>query len=132
RHHDVTDNDDDEIGGQVVGAMRREVEVADRAIVGGLQESAKQLSLAAARTAAAKAALHRAPEVTPPANSVFPGPHSRCAYRFHGLPFPDLPDFCLPRLRSFVREARRERSFSVRWDFRTSRLPSRLRLRGTI
>src|SRR5262245_423696 len=128
----MADNDDDEIGGQVVGAVRGEVEAAGRTVVGGLQESAKQFSLAAARTTAAKTALHRAPEITLLAKGGLPGPHTSCAYGLHDLPFPDLPDFCLPRLRSFFREARCERSFSARCDFRTLRQPSRLWPRGTI
>src|SRR5262245_34223271 len=101
----MADDDDDKIGGQVVGAMRGEVETASRAVVADFQESAKQLSLAAARTTAAKTALHRAPEVAFPANGGLAGPHASSAYRLHDLPFPDLPDFCLPRLRSLPRAA---------------------------
>src|SRR5689334_14801164 len=113
--------------------MRGEVEPAGRAVVGRLQEGTEQFSLAAVRAAAAKTALHRAPEVALLTDSGFAGPHGRCAaYGLHDLPFPDLPDFCLPRLRSVWREARCERSFSVRWDFRTLRPPSRLRPRGTM
>src|SRR5262245_34867480 len=112
--------------------MRGEVEAAGRTVVGGLQEGAEQFSLATARAAAAKTALHCAPEVALPANGGLAGPHTGCAYGLHDLPFPDLPDFCLPRLRSFLREARWERSFSTRWDFNALRLPSRLRPRGTI
>src|SRR6478609_2869892 len=112
--------------------MRGEVEAAGRTVVGGLQEGAEQLSLAAARTTAAKTALHRVPEVALLADGGLPGPHTRCAYRLHDLPFPDLPDFCLPRLRSLPPAARCERSFSALWDFSTSRLPSRFLPRGTI
>src|SRR5207244_1928573 len=133
RHHDVADDDDHEIGGQVVGAVWGEVETASRTMIVNLQEGAKQFSLAAARAAAAKAALHRAPDVALLADSGFAGPHGGCAsYRLHDLPLPDLPDFCLPRLRSLLREAWCGRSFSACWDFRTSRLPSRFLPRCTI
>jgi hypothetical protein len=59
----VADNDDDEIGRQVVGAMRREILPADRTMVVDLQEGAKQLALAATGAAAAQSAFQRGPHV---------------------------------------------------------------------
>ena len=70
----MTDDDDDEIGGQVVGAVRREIEPANLAVVGDLEEGAKQLALAAARTAAAEAAFQRGPDVTLFGDSGLPAP----------------------------------------------------------
>ena len=52
----MADDDDDEISGEVVGAVRREVLPANRAGVVDFQERSKELAFAAARTATAKAA----------------------------------------------------------------------------
>src|ERR1700742_4799496 len=107
----MADDDDHEIGRQIVGAVRREVEVAHRTIVVDLEEGAKQFALATTRTAAAKAALDRGPHVALLAAGGLPGPSllghglasqgSRCcAHGAHDLPFPDLllPDLPLPDL----------------------------------
>src|ERR1700722_8153845 len=98
----MADDDDDEISGQVVGAMRREVEVANRAIIVHLEECAKQLAFAAARAAAAKAALYRSPHITLFSDRGFPGPDfGGCGGGYHDLPFFDLPGF-----RTFFRGVR--------------------------
>jgi hypothetical protein len=54
---------DDEIGRQIVGAMRREIEPAHGAAIVDLQKSTEQLAFAAARTTAAKPALQGGPEI---------------------------------------------------------------------
>src|SRR4029450_5365529 len=93
------DDDDHEISGQVVGPMRRVVETADRAVVIDLQEGAKQLALAAAGAAAAKAALHCGPDVALLGVYGIPGPDwRRGAHGFHDLPLFDLPGLALPDL----------------------------------
>src|SRR5829696_8219432 len=79
--------------------MWREIEPALRAIIGSLQEGAKQLAFAAARAAATKAALHRGPEVALLGLHGVPGPDCcRSVHRFHDLPFFDLPGLALPDL----------------------------------
>src|SRR5690349_16102904 len=110
----MADDDDDKIGRQIVGAMRREIEAAGRAIVGHLQPGAKQLALAAARAAAAEAALHRGPHVALCADDgSLARPYLRSrAYRFHDfglaldLPRFTLPDFFLSGLRFLSRGLR--------------------------
>src|ERR1700744_3878307 len=75
--------------------MRREIEAAYPAIVVDLEERAEQLAFAAARTAAAKAALQRRPDVAllDQAGLACPG----FCHRLHDLPrlspFSALPDF---------------------------------------
>ena len=44
RHHHVPDHDDDEIRRKIVGALRREILTADVAVIGDLQEAAKQMT----------------------------------------------------------------------------------------
>ena len=56
RHHDVTDNENDEIGRSVVGALMMERLSAGRAMIGHLQECAKQPAAAAMRADAAQSA----------------------------------------------------------------------------
>src|SRR6185295_17534144 len=105
---------------------------ANRAIVRGLQKGAKQLAFAAARAAAAKAALHRGPEVALLAPDGIPGPDwRRGAHRFHDLPFFGLPGFGLPGLRSFLRGLRPGCAFDgVTCALEPSRPPSRFLPRG--
>src|SRR6478752_8505007 len=75
--------------------MRREIEAAGRAVAGDLEIGAEQFSLAAARTAAAKAALQRRPHVALLDETRLARPGFR--HRLHDLPrlspFPGLPDF---------------------------------------
>src|SRR3954453_7161880 len=127
RYHDMADDDDHEISGQVVGPMWRVVETADRAVVIDLQEGAKQLALAAAGAAAPKAALHRGPDVALLGLHGIPGPDwRRGAHRFHDLPFFGLPGFGLPGLRSFLRGLRPGCAFDgVACALEPSRPPSR-------
>src|SRR6202043_2477001 len=107
RYHKVADDDDHEIGRQIVGAMRREVEVADLAVVVDLEEGAKQFSLAAARAAAAEAALQRGPDVAFLDEAGFAGPYlAGGAHGFHDLPLFDLPDFFRSGFRGFSRGLR--------------------------
>ena len=54
RHHDVADDEDDEIGRRVVGAVMMQILAAGRALIGDFQERAEQLALAAIRAAAAQ------------------------------------------------------------------------------
>src|SRR6185312_5923030 len=106
------DDDDHEIGRQIVRAVRGEIEPAYPAIVVDLQERAKQLSLAAARTAAAKAALERSPHVAlfDEARLARPDFGGR-GHRFHDLLRLALPDFFFSGLRPFSRAPRSKRSF---------------------
>src|ERR1700738_4076753 len=53
----MADDDDDEIGRQIVGAVRREIEPAHGATIVDLQKSTEQLAFAAARPTAEKPAL---------------------------------------------------------------------------
>src|SRR5882757_4086598 len=111
----MADDDDHEIGGQVVGAVRRVVEATGRAMVVDLQEGAKQLAFAAARAAAAEAAFHRGPDVALRGGRGVPGPDSRRRiHRFHDLPFFGWPGFALPGLRSFLRGLRPGCGFALR------------------
>ena len=59
RHQDMTDDDDHEIGGKIVGAVVMQLLAAMRALVGDLQKGAEHAAFAAGRAAAAKAAPHR-------------------------------------------------------------------------
>src|SRR4029450_10853073 len=133
RHHDVADNDDDEIGGQVVGTVRREIQPANRTMIGHLQECAKQLALAAARTASAKSAFQRGPDVALFGQCGISGPDFRLlAHGFRDLSFEGPPLFYFPRLplaglRSFLRGLRP--GCALAWVPDVWRVPSRL-LRG--
>src|ERR1700761_1103237 len=92
----MADDDDDEIGGQVVSAVRREIEPAHRAVIVDLEIGAKQLALAAAWATAAKAALDRRPDVALLGHAGFAGPNlgGRGGDRRHA--FHDLPRFDFP------------------------------------
>src|SRR5262249_20293424 len=113
--------DDDEIGGQIVSAVRGEIEPAHRAIIGDLQIGAKQLALATARAAAAEAALHRGPKVALLADGgglAGPGVLSG-AHRFLDLLRFILPDFFLSGLRFLSCGLQPGRSFArVAWSKR--------------
>src|SRR5262249_31101262 len=75
------------------------VEPADRAVVVHLEKRAKQLALAAARAASAKAALQRSPDVALLDESRLAGPDLAAGgHGFHDLPFLDLPFLDLPFL----------------------------------
>src|SRR5882724_565548 len=128
----MADDNDHEIGRQIVGAVRREIEAAGRAIIGGLEESAKQFAFAATRAAATKTALHCGPEVALLGLHGIPGPDwRRGAHRFHDLPFFGLPGFGLPGLRSFLRGLRPGCAFDgVACALEPSRPPSRFLPRG--
>src|SRR5205085_1541 len=107
RHHDVADNDDDAIGRKIVGAVRAEIQSANRAVIGDFQESTKQFALAAARAAAAQASLQGGPQVALFGRPGFPLPDDRlAAHGFHDLPFIAFPILLLPCLRSLSRGLR--------------------------
>src|SRR5258705_7958738 len=59
----MADDDDDEIGWQIVGAVRREIEPAHGATIVDLQKGTEQLAFAAARATAAKPALQGGPKI---------------------------------------------------------------------
>jgi ribonuclease R len=123
----LPDNHDHEIGRQVVGTVRREIEPANRAMVVDLQEHAKQPAFAAPRAAAEKTALHRGPQIAFFGSSNLARPDCRRrAYRFHDLPRFDLPGFALPGLRSFLRGLRPGCALALR----SARGPSRFLPRG--
>src|SRR3954447_990245 len=95
-----------------------------------LEEGAKQFSFAAARAAAAKAALHRAPDVALFDRTGLAGPHrGGGAYRFHDWPLFGLPGFGLPGLRSFLGGLRPGCAFALGSARKPSRLPLPLRPR---
>src|SRR5436190_11264637 len=95
----MADDDDDQIGRQVVGAMRRKIQPANRTMIGHLEECAEQLALAAAGTAAAQSAFQRGPDLALFAPCGIPRPDFRLfAHGFHDLSFEGLPLFDLPRL----------------------------------
>src|ERR1043166_2722107 len=104
-------NDDHEVGRQVVGAMRAQVQSAGRTMAVDFQEGAKQFSLTATRAAAAQPALERGPHVAFFTRGGFPGPdRGRLVHGYHDLPRFDLPvlllsRFC-PDLRFFLRGLR--------------------------
>src|SRR5947209_14072904 len=82
--------------------MRAVVQPANGAMIVHFQESAKEFSFAAARTAPAQAPLERGPQVAFFACLGVPGPDfCRLVHGFHDLPFFDL--LRLPALRSFLR-----------------------------
>src|ERR1700739_3452395 len=86
----MADDDDHEIGRQIIGAMRREVEAANRTVIVDFQEGTEQLAFAAARAAAAKAALQGGPDVALPGEPSPARPGFR--HRLHDLPrLPPLP-----------------------------------------
>src|SRR4051812_9277705 len=92
------------------------------------QKSAKQFSLAAARTAPAQAPLEGRPQVAFFAGRGFPGPDfRRLVHGFHDLPFFDL--LRLPALRSFLRGLRPGCAFAV-VSRAAPELPFRRRPRG--
>jgi hypothetical protein len=45
----MADHHDDEVGGKIVGAMRREILAADLAMIGDLQEPSEQMAAPAIR-----------------------------------------------------------------------------------
>src|SRR6478752_9545876 len=126
----MADNDDHEIGRQIVGAVRGVIESAHRAVVVDLEKRAKQLALAASRAATAQAAPHCAPHVALFDRSGFAGPYCCCrVHRFHDFPLFDLPG--LPGLRCFSRGLRPGRAFeALIGAFIPSGLPSRFLPRG--
>src|ERR1700722_19688743 len=87
--------------------MRSEIQPANRAAIGNLEESAEDFAFAAARTAATESALKRRPHIALLGRRGIPAPDDLvCAHGFHDLPFFDLPDLALPGLRSFLRGLR--------------------------
>ena len=56
---DVADDEDDEIGGEIVCAVMADMLATDRAVVDGLGERTEKLAFAAMRAAAQEAAPHR-------------------------------------------------------------------------
>ncbi len=58
RHQDVADDDDHDIGGEVVGAVMVKLLATGRAVVRDLEKSAKHAAFAAVRATAKGAALH--------------------------------------------------------------------------
>src|SRR5271170_4186828 len=103
----MADDDDHEIGRQVVGTVGSEVQPAYRAVVVDFQEGAKQLALAAAWAAPTKAALERGPHVALLSRNGIsrPDPGWR-AHGCHDLPFFGLAGLLLTGLRSFLRGLR--------------------------
>jgi hypothetical protein len=59
RHHDVTDDQDHEIGRGIVGALMKIRLVTHGAFIDDLEKGTKQMAFAAIRAQAAKAAAHR-------------------------------------------------------------------------
>src|ERR1700738_5388815 len=70
----MADDDDDEIGRQIVGAVRREIEPAHGATIVDLQKSTEQLAFAAARATAEKPALQGRPKIAFFDRASFAGP----------------------------------------------------------
>src|ERR1700724_2830316 len=95
----MADDDDDEIGRQIVGAVRRENEPAHGATIVDLQKGTEQLAFAAARATAAKPALQGRPKVAFFDRAAFAGPD--LVGGAHGLH--DLALFELPWLLLFGR-----------------------------
>src|SRR6516164_8139315 len=56
RHHNVADDNDDKIGGKVVGALRRVILSANFAVIDDLQKTAEQMPAAAVRALHGEAA----------------------------------------------------------------------------
>src|ERR1700730_8032597 len=93
----MADDDDDEIGRQIVGAMRRKIEPAHGATIVDLQKSTEQLAFAAARATAAKPALQGRPEIAFFDRAGFAGPDLvGGAHGFHDLALFELPNFSDP------------------------------------
>src|SRR3569623_279229 len=101
----MSDDDDHEIGGKIVGAVVAENLSAFGTGIVGFQEGAKQFALAAGRAAAAPAAHHRSPDIAFGRSGRRRSPWERrlrhgcgrlhrCAV--HHLPRLPLPDLALP------------------------------------
>src|SRR5580704_10877051 len=88
----MADNDDDEIGRQIVGAVRREIEPTHGATIVDLQKSTEQLAFAAARATAAKPALQGGPKIAFFDRAGFAGPDLvGGAHGHHHLALFELP-----------------------------------------
>src|SRR5438270_10430867 len=113
--------------------MRAVIKPAHRAVIVHFKKSAKQFSLAAARTTAAQPAPQRRPYIAFFAGHLIPGPDlGRLIHGFHDLPFFDLPALALPGFRSFLRGLRPGLAFACA-SRGVSVLPrSRLRPRWTV
>src|SRR6202790_2723967 len=89
----MADNDDDEIGRQIVGAVRREIEPAHGATIVDLQKGTEQLAFAAARATAAKPALQGRPKIAFFDRASFAGPDLvGGAHGLHDLALFELPN----------------------------------------
>ena len=107
RHEDVAEQEDDDVGREVVGLVVVPCHAAFRAVVHGFQEAAEQLRLAAGRAFAGKRARQEVPEAPVCVFSSFNG---------HQAAFAPLRSFA-----SFFSSMSR---FSLeRWS--TKRMPSR-------
>src|ERR1700737_1356995 len=89
----MADDDDDEIGRQIIGAVRREIEPANGATIVDLQKSTEQLSFAATRAMAAKPALQGRPNIAFFDRASFAGPDLvDGAHGLHDLALVELPN----------------------------------------
>src|SRR6266404_7732907 len=93
----MADDDDDEIGRQIVSAVRREIEPAHGATIVDLQKSTEQLAFAAARATAAKPALQGGPKIAFFDRAGFAGRDLvGGAHGLHDLALFELPNFSDP------------------------------------
>ena len=89
----MADDDNYEIGRQIVGAVRREIEPAQGATIVDLQKGTEQLAFAAARATAAKPALQGRPKIAFFDRASFAGPDLiGGAHGLHDLVLFELPN----------------------------------------